>query len=101
MAKDSPKGKVIDFGSARKNAPSAVEAKAAGNAQPKPFLETWLKNHEDSQSVVQENLSLKEQKRLLEEERRSLIPSLDENLLHYGSLIFAVGALLGLIMLAG
>ncbi len=105
MGKDPSKGKVIEFSSARKSAESATEVKAAANAAPASrgggFMETWLKGHEDSQALVKENLSLREQQRRLEEERSLLIPTLDENLLYYGSLVFAVGALLGLIMFAG
>ncbi len=86
MSKDTSKGKIIAFNAGRKSAPSSVEAKATGTAQPKPFLETWLKNHEDGQSVVQENLSLKEQKHRLEEERDELIPSSQESILYYVSL---------------
>jgi hypothetical protein len=107
MAKDGPKGKVIEFSSVRKTGASNTQVKSMVNAPgiqsstPRSgFLDTWLKGHEDSQSLVKENLSLQEQKRRLEEERDSLIPSLSENLIYYASLIFAIGALLGLVMLA-
>ncbi len=90
MAKNRPQAKVIDFGTARKHVKPATEAKATGTSQPKPFLETWLKNHEDSQSVVQENLSLKQQKRRLEEERDSLIPSIPESTLYYTAIFFGL-----------
>ena len=103
MAKDRPHGKVIDFRSARKASTSAVAKKMAANA-PAPrggFLDAWLKNHEDSQSLIQENLSLQNQQRRLEAERHAFLPSLEEHLLYYGSLACAIGVLVGLIMLAG
>ena len=103
MAKGNPTpGKVIEFRSARKREVSAGQAKmvAGDSAGRGGFLDSWLKGHEDGQALVRENLSLKERQRRLEAERDSLIPSLSESIIHYGSLIFAIGLLLGLIMSA-
>ena len=99
MGKDPSKGKVIEFSSARKSAESATEVKAAANAAPAPrgggFMETWLKGHEDSQALVKENLSLREQQRRLEEERGDFIPNTSESLLYYISLGIATLILIG------
>lgn len=97
----SAKGKVIDFRSARTSAEAPVQVKATANASGSRggFLDTWLKQHEDEQSLVQENLSLKEQQRRLEDERRELIPSISESVLYYAAIAFglvmSVGWLIG------
>ena len=90
-------GKVIDFDAARKSTEAPIEVKAAVNkpARGGGFLDTWLKNHENSQSLVNENLFLKEQKYILEEERNSLIPSFSENILYYTIIILGVIYLIG------
>ncbi len=105
MSAQRKKGVVVSLAEARKTAPAPLESHPhSAPASKSGYLESWYKEHEDRQGLIQESLRTKKENAEWERKYNELKPTLAERSLYYISVFGIVATLLvwaGILVIEG
>lgn len=95
MVAERKKGVIFSLAEARQNAPAQLENHPhSAPAAKSGYLETWHKEHEDRQGLIQETMQTQKERDEWERKYHNLKPTLAERSLYYVSVLGIVITLL-------
>lgn len=105
MSAQRKKGVVVSLAEARKTAPAPLQSHPhSAPASKSGYLESWYKEHEDRQGLIQESLRTQKENAEWERKYNDLKPTLGEHALYYVSVLGIVVTLLvwaGILVMKG